>query len=332
MEESGDTPESIDAIAVTRGPGLLGSLLVGTTTARTLAMLWKKPLIGVHHTLGHLSSTWLVDEDALQPACPSGRRATCNPFFPILTLSASGGHTDLWYRTSHTTGSLLGSTRDDAAGEAFDKGAKLLGLPYPGGPSIAKAAEGGNPHAHEFPLPLRNDPSLDFSFSGLKTSLRYLLDDLQFSIQDSLPAEALPVPQADSAKVGQFSIANIAASYEHAICAHLTDRITRALQRHSDVREVHLVGGVSANTYLRSSMTLQLARPRQTSVRLANGPMAGRAPCNLVLRHPSKLVYCTDNAAMIAAAGAFLVQEFGEKAYESFETTASLPLAMAVSS
>src|SRR3989344_2396156 len=119
--------DQIDAIAVTKGPGLLGSLLIGTVTSRALASIWEKPLIGVHHTLGHLSSTWLD--------LPEGQE----PQFPILTLSASGGHTELWLRTNHLSGTLLGRTRDDAAGEAFDKGATLLGLPYPGGPSISKA-------------------------------------------------------------------------------------------------------------------------------------------------------------------------------------------------
>ncbi len=304
LEESGDTPESIDAIAVTKGPGLLGSLLVGTTTARTLAMLWKKPLIGVHHTLGHLSSIWLCDN--AQPGTrnqPFDQAQDRQPIFPILTLSASGGHTDLWHRTSHTRGSLLGSTRDDAAGEAFDKGAKLLGLPYPGGPSIAKAGESGDAHAHEFPLPLRNDPSLDFSFSGLKTALRYTIQKL------GAETEQL---KAQSSKLK----ANLAASYQYAICAHLIDRIIRALHRHPDIREVHLVGGVSANIYLRSAL--------HTAMHLQP------ATCNLALRHPSKISYCTDNAAMIAAAAEFLVRECAEKAYESFETTASIPLAMAI--
>ncbi|TSD00020.1 MAG: O-sialoglycoprotein endopeptidase [Candidatus Peregrinibacteria bacterium Greene1014_49] len=289
LTEANITPNTLDAIAVTKGPGLLGSLLVGTTTARVLATLWKKPLIGVHHTLGHLSSTWLSDDSRLP--IPDSQ-------FPILTLSASGGHTDLWHRTSHTKGTLLGSTRDDAAGEAFDKGASLLGLPYPGGPSIAKAAESGDPHAYNFPLPLHNDPSLDFSFSGLKTSLRYLLRDLDQS-------------QIINRK---SQIVHIACSYQHALCAHLIDRILRALHRHPEIHEVHLVGGVSANTYLRT--TLQSAITAQYP--------------NIVLRHPSKIIYCTDNAAMIAAAGEFLVREHGEKTYESFETTASLPLAMAV--
>lgn len=280
LEEAKIDPKDIDAIAVTKGPGLLGSLLVGTTTARTIATLWKKPLIGVHHTLGHLSSPWLTPDDNFQ--------------FPILTLSASGGHTDLWLRTSHTKGMLLGSTRDDAAGEAFDKGAAQLGLPYPGGPSIAKAAETGDPHAYKFPLPLHNDPSLDFSFSGLKTSLRYLLRDL------------------DQSQIAnrQSQIVHIAASYQHALCAHLIDRITRAVHRHPAIKEIHLVGGVSANIYLRE--------------------MLKKTVHGKTLRWPSKLIYCTDNAAMIAAAGEFLVQEHGAKAYEQFETTASLPLAMAV--
>ena len=285
LKEAKIDPRELDAIAVTKGPGLLGSLLVGTTTARTLATLWKKPLIGVHHTLGHLSSTWL---DPIQDS-PS---TIHHPPFPVLTLSASGGHTDLWLRTSHTKGKLLGSTRDDAAGEAFDKGAAQLGLPYPGGPSIAKAAETGDPHAYKFPLPLHDDPSLDFSFSGLKTSLRYLLRDL-------------------TAHDSPSTIHDIAASYQHALCAHLMDRITRAVHRHPEIKEIHLVGGVSANTSLREML--------QKSVH------------GKTIRWPTKLIYCTDNAAMIAAAGEFLVQEHGERAYEQFETTASLPLAMAVS-
>jgi len=137
MHEADIPVGEIDAIAVTRGPGLLGSLLVGTTTARVLSYSWNRPLIGVHHTLGHLSSPWLA---------PPGVESE-DIRFPILSLSASGGHTDLWYRTSHTAGTLLGRTRDDAAGEAFDKGASILGLPYPGGPSISKASEGGSPDA-----------------------------------------------------------------------------------------------------------------------------------------------------------------------------------------
>lgn len=279
LQQAGCTREHIDAIAVTAGPGLLGSLLVGTVTARTLAALWRKPLVPVHHTFGHLCSTWLRD--------PGAEDST--PLFPMLTLSASGGHTDLWYRTGHTTGMLLGRTRDDAAGEAFDKGASMLGLPYPGGPSVSAAAERGNPLAFPFPRPLHDDPSLDFSFAGLKTALRYLLRDLE------IRPEQETVPQR----------ADIAASYQHAICAHLTDRLHRALQRYPDVREIHVVGGVSANTALRSMMC--------------------HIACGRTVRFPARLLYCTDNAAMIAAGAEFLFQERnGQSA--PWETSATLSL------
>lgn len=274
LAEAESSMEMIDAIAVTHAPGLLGSLLVGTIAARTMAWLHHKPLIGVHHTLGHLSSPWLglTDADA--------------PTFPILTLSASGGHTDLWLRTAHTEGRLLGSTRDDAAGEAFDKGASLLGLPYPGGPAIAHAAAGGNPHAFPFPLPLTGqakDESLDWSFSGLKTSLKYLLRD---------------DPTANARQH------DLAASYEYAICHHLVDRLERALQRHADVREVHLVGGVSANLRLRDMV----------------------ASLGKTTRWPTAMSYCTDNGAMIAAAGYVLQRERPETLTLGFDTSATAPL------
>jgi N6-L-threonylcarbamoyladenine synthase len=279
MKEAGADWNTIDAVAVTKGPGLLGSLLVGTVAARAIAHIRHKPLIGVHHTLGHLSSTWLDTAAGDQPR------------FPLLTLSASGGHTDLWLRTAHTTGMLLSRTRDDAAGEAFDKGAFLLGLPYPGGPSISKAGAEGNHHAFTFPLPLKNDDTLDFSFSGLKTSLRYIIRDLQESGVSS-------------------QLADLAASYEHALCAHLIDRMTRALEIHPEITEIHIVGGVSANNRLRAML------------------LAGAA--GKTVRFPTKLSYCTDNAAMIGAAAYFMLNELGDKAYGDFETVASLPLASAV--
>lgn len=271
--------KDIKALAVTRGPGLLGSLLVGTVTARTLASIWQKPLIGVHHTLGHLSSTWLDSEEA--------------PQFPILTLSASGGHSDLWFRTAHTEGTLLGSTRDDAAGEAFDKGAHLLGLPYPGGPSIAKAAENGDETAFPFPLPLGHDDTLDFSFAGLKTALKYTIRDL-------------------AKDLSSLQIASLAASYQHSLCRHLVDKLTRAIHRHPHSKEIHLVGGVSANLHLRSLVT--------------------EAFPDRIVRWPKIISYCTDNAAMIGAAAFFLMQEKGDAAFQTFSTEASLPLGEAVHS
>ncbi len=300
LQEAKVTMTDIDAIAVTRGPGLLGSLLVGTVTARVLASIHKKPLIGVHHTLGHLSSTWLEDWQINSTDNSQFSSRACrgiNFQFPILTLSASGGHTDLWYRTSHTRGKLLGRTRDDAAGEAFDKGASMLWLPYPGGPSIQKAAEDGDPKQFEFPLPLHNEDTLDFSLSGLKTSLKYLLRDLYRRSGGA----SLPLP-------------DLAASFQHAICRHLVDRISRALDRHPDVKEIHLVGGCSANIHLRK-LTADLLE--------TNGVYPER---QRRMRVPKSLNYCTDNAAMIAAAGEFMHQELREDAFMKFETRASMPL------
>jgi len=276
LKEANVKISELDAIAVTRGPGLLVSLLVGSTVARTVSSINKIPLVGVHHTLGHLSSTWLDSSD--------------EPRFPLIALSASGGHTDLWYRVSHTRGELLGSTRDDAAGEAFDKGAQMLSLPYPGGPSIAQAAQDGDPKAFAFPIPLKGEDDLSFSFSGLKTALKYTLKEL--------------------AHIDEQTLKNLAASYQHTICFHLVDRIVSALRKHDDVHEVHLVGGVSANMHLRS--------------------LVEDATVECTLRTPVKIQYCTDNAAMIAAAGFFLMQERGEGAFEAFETMASLPLCKAM--
>ena len=270
LEEANCEPRAIDAIAITKGPGLLVSLLVGTTVARTLASIWKKPLIGVHHTLGHLSSIWLeCDEDIV---------------FPLLSLSVSGGHSDLWYRTSHTEGTLIGQTLDDAAGEAYDKGASLLGLPYPGGPAISKEAMSGDDVSYDFPKPLHDKPGLNFSFSGLKTALKYTLEDID-SIENNLP--------------------DITASYQRAINEHLVMQMRRAIKKYPDAQEVHIVGGVSANSDLRERVESAVSIP---------------------MRVPSTIQYCTDNAAMIAAAGYFLVQEKGQQAYEEFETKASLSL------
>lgn len=275
LSEANVGKEQIDLIAVTKGPGLSGSLLVGTTAARALASLWGKPLIGVHHTLGHLASTLL--ELGEEPA------------FPAITLSASGGHTDLLYRTAHARGFVLGTTRDDAAGEAFDKGAALLGLPYPGGPAIQEHGAKGKRDAFRFPLPLNDGSTLDFSFSGLKTALKYAIRDLE--AEGKTVAEVLP---------------DIAASYEHAVCRHLAARVEESLGFHPEVREVHIVGGVSANVHLRS---------------LVQAGIGAR-----VLRFPVRLSYCTDNAAMIAAAAYTLYCERGERACSPFTTGCSLRL------
>ena len=271
LKQANVQPSDVDAIAATIGPGLLGSLIVGTTAARTLAALWQKPFVPVHHTLGHLTSTWLYEGDE-SPA----------PQFPVLTLSASGGHTDLWYREAHTRGRLLGRTRDDAAGEAFDKGAHLLGLPYPGGPAIAKVALEGHSQAFPFPLPLRDEPDFDYSFAGLKTALKYTLRDT--------PA-------------WQTSLSDIAASYQDAICLHLIDRLERAAHAYPTA-EVHVVGGVAANLRLRELLKKRL--PER------------------IIRTPSAIQFCTDNAAMIAAAAFFQANEHMHPAETG--ASATLPL------
>lgn len=273
MDDASCKKEDIDLIAVTAGPGLMGSLITGTTAARTLASVWNVPLVGLHHTLGHLSSTWL---------CKEGEELD-EPNFPCITLSVSGGHSDVWYRSSHTEQKLLGKTRDDAGGEAFDKGAALLGLPYPGGPSIAACAADGDETAFNFPRPLHGDGSCDFSFSGLKTSLRYLLQDLsEEDIENQKPS--------------------IAASFQHAICKHLLDRLQNAVQSHPEAKEIHVVGGVSANTHLRELIQ------KNTDVQL---------------RTPAIIRYCTDNAAMIASAGYFLAKEKPEVVGQEFATSTS---------
>ena len=280
LKKASINKDQIDAIAVTKGPGLLTSLLVGTMAARTLASTWKKPLVGVHHTLGHLSSVWLTDHKSdtrfqytsiLETGDIDGDK---DPVFPIIALSVSGGHTELWYRESHTKGKLLGSTRDDAAGEAFDKGASLLGLPYPGGPALSRLAEGGNPHFIQFPRPLLGEKTCDFSYSGLKTSLKYALRD-----RGGLDA------------LSDIEKRDVAASFQEAICKHLVSRVEHAIELHPNINQIHLVGGVAANKRLRE--------------------MFDR------IRTPA-LKYCTDNAAMIAAAGTFMIEELNEEAFEPF--------------
>lgn len=270
LDTSSLSMRDVDLIAVTHGPGLLGSLLVGTVTARILASIHAIPLLPIHHTLGHLSSVWLSSGDDAPP-----------PQFPSLTLSVSGGHTDLWLCTGHRTGTRLGRTLDDAAGEAFDKGAALLGLPYPGGPALAALASRGDEQAYSFPDPLSREHGTDFSCSGLKTSLKYLLRDLG--------------PSAD--------LPSVAASYQLAICRHLVSRLLKASEAHSSVRELHIVGGVAANDRLR--LLIQSSFPSHISV-----------------RYPT-LRYCTDNAAMIAAAGYFLWHD-GCRPHD-FRTEATLP-------
>jgi len=214
-------PGSIDAVAATCGPGLMGSLLVGVNFARTLAFAWQVPYVPVHHLEGHIFSA------LLDPVPPNAHP------FPLLALLVSGGHTCLvWSRAPHRY-EILGTTRDDAVGECFDKVARLLHLPYPGGPSIQQAAEGGNPQAVAFPRAMTQTDSLDFSYSGLKTAVLYELRDSSASVTD------------------------IAASFQAAAIDALVIKTKRALQQ-TKAESLVVAGGVAANRLLRARLVNEL--------------------------------------------------------------------------
>jgi N6-L-threonylcarbamoyladenine synthase len=261
--------EKIDAIAVAYGPGLISSLLIGTSAANMMSMLLDKPLIGVKHILGHVYAPFLESKGT--------------PQFPILSLSVSGGHNELFYMRDHFDFDVLGETVDDAAGEAFDKVARMLGLAYPGGPAIEALAKKGNPLAISFPkAKFENPESLDFSFSGLKTSVQYFLEKRVKSRKKVTPKEK----------------ADIAASFQKAVIDALVGNVLKALARFPDVREVHLTGGVSANMALRTTLEKDLL-----SIKTGKSGLFGAK--KIVFRTPMKMSYCTDNGAMIAGAAYF---------------------------
>ena len=251
LEEAGRTAQDIDAIAYTAGPGLVGALLVGASCAQALAFAWEIPALGVHHMEGHLLAPMLEE----QP-----------PQFPFVALLVSGGHTQLVRVDGIGRYALLGESLDDAAGEAFDKTAKMLGLVYPGGPEIARLAERGVPGRFVFPRPMTDRPGLDFSFSGLKT---FALNTWQ---QQRTGGESDEQVRCD-----------IALAFQQAVVETLTIKCKRAL-KHAHLKSLVIAGGVSANQALRSGLEKMLkelggqvfyARPR----------------------------FCTDNGAMIAYAG-----------------------------
>jgi N6-L-threonylcarbamoyladenine synthase len=218
----------IDAIAVTRGPGLAGSLVVGMNTAKGLALGRNLPLIGVNHLEGHIYSAWAIPEESKSPAEP--------PKFPLMALLVSGGHTELNLMTDHLTYKRLGGTTDDAAGEAFDKVARLLSLPYPGGPSIQKVSVIGDPKAFTFPR-ARLEGTWDFSFSGIKTAVLRVVRKLE---EDNQP---LPIE-------------DLAASFQAAIVDILYLKTMDAARKYQ-VREIVVAGGVSANKSLRETFQNQ---------------------------------------------------------------------------
>lgn len=249
VNQAGLAWADLTGIAVTQGPGLAGALLVGVNYAKALAYALNIPVVGVSHLEGHIASAWI--QDSTFP-------------MPCVVLVVSGGHTHLYYKERIGHCRLLGATRDDAAGEAFDKGAQLLSLEYPGGPAIDRLARQGNPEAIAFPRSYLKKGSLDFSFSGLKTALLYKLQAMN-----------------ELARASQA--ADLAASYQEAIVTVLVEKAFAAV-RSSGAQALAVVGGVSANSRLR---TLLQQRAASENLRLSLSPLA----------------YCTDNAAMVAAAG-----------------------------
>ncbi len=249
MREAGIQWAALKGLAVTRGPGLAGSLIVGVNYAKGLSYALHIPMVGINHLEGHIASAWLQD-----------------PTFqvPCIVLVVSGGHSHLYLKQTDGACALLGCTRDDAAGEAFDKGAQMLGLEYPGGPEIDRLAQTGSPTAIPFPRSYLTKGSLDFSFSGLKTALLYKLQQM-----DQRQREA--------------RVADLAAGYQEAIVTVLVDKAFSAVTSQS-VSALAVVGGVSANTRLRILLQRQASA---SGIRLSLPPLS----------------YCTDNAAMIAAAG-----------------------------
>ncbi|OGQ97807.1 MAG: tRNA (adenosine(37)-N6)-threonylcarbamoyltransferase complex transferase subunit TsaD [Deltaproteobacteria bacterium RIFOXYD12_FULL_55_16] len=249
LTQAGVTLDDLDGLAVTQGPGLVGSLLVGLSFAKAISAVKGLPYVGVDHIVGHLLSPFLEKEQ---------------PPFPYIALVASGGHSSIFLVHDHTTSQLLGRTRDDAAGEAFDKVGKMLGLEYPGGPVISRLAETGNPAAIPFPRAWLAPDSLDFSFSGLKTAVANYLHQRQ-------------------EKNEPVNICDICASFQEAVVEVLCEKVLKAAQRHH-IKTVALAGGVAANPRLRRTLQ-KLGAER-----------------GLRIFMPS-LELCTDNAAMIALAG-----------------------------
>jgi N6-L-threonylcarbamoyladenine synthase len=272
--------DDLAALAVTRGPGLAGSLLVGANTAKAIAWARGLPIVATNHLEGHLYSNWLdaggkiVPETITRPSLPA--LAAEGRAFPLLTLIVSGGHTELILMTGHGRYRRLGSTLDDAAGEAFDKVARLLGLPYPGGPAIQRAAEGGNPAAFDLPRGLTSPATppehrFNFSFSGLKTAV---------------------LRQVRALGTGELPVADLAASFQAAVVDVLIAKTADAA-RASGVGRICICGGVAANQALRAAAA---GLPAPVSI--------------------PPFFLCTDNAAMIAAAASFRLEHAGPSALD----------------
>jgi N6-L-threonylcarbamoyladenine synthase len=270
----------IDAFAFTQSPGLIGSLLVGSQFAKSLAAALDKPLIAVHHMQAHVLAN-LIDEK--------------KPGFPFLCLTVSGGHTQIVVCESPTRMEVIGETIDDAAGEAFDKSAKLLGLPYPGGPLVDHYAQKGNPDRFTFPEP--QIAGLDFSFSGLKTSILYFLQNAGRSLSYKPEFAAT---EEEKKKFIEENLADICASVQQRIITILIHKLEKAA-RQTGIRDVCLAGGVSANSGLRKNF-LETGRKNNWNTFIP------------------AFEYCTDNAAMIAITGYY---KYLEKDFSELSVTAS---------
>jgi N6-L-threonylcarbamoyladenine synthase len=271
LDEAGVKLGDLDGIAVTQGPGLVGSLLIGCSVAKALAWVHRTPLVGVNHLEGHVYAAFLTDDP---------------PVHPFLALVVSGGHTALYHAREPLRYALIGQTRDDAAGEAFDKVAKLLGLGFPGGPAIQRTAEQGDPRAVAFPLAQMTDGARDFSFSGIKTSV-------SLYVKRHAPLSAA-------------QIADVAASFQAAVVKMLVRKTIRAAL-HLGVKRVVLTGGVAANGPLRERLR-------------------GEATEHGIALHIPPPRLCTDNAAMITAAGTARLQA-GERAGLDMNARPDLALA-----
>lgn len=267
------TIDDIDAIAVTHTPGLVGSLLAGTLAARTLAVLHDKPFYPTHHLKSHIYANWL-----------SGFQ----PEFPLLAAVISGGHTQIIYMERHDHFEIIGTTRDDAIGECFDKVAKILGLPYPGGPAIANAAKNGNPTKYHLPIPKVD--GLDFSFSGIKTAvLRAVQKELNLPI--TTPSYEL------QKHLSEQQIADFAASFQATAVDILIKKLKKAAETHP-VKSVLLAGGVSANQLLREELKKHFEKTHK-----------------VYFPEPK---FSTDNGAMVASAAYFSIQS-GEKVSDPYQ-------------
>lgn len=283
--------DDIDGVAVTYAPGLVGSLLVGTLAARTLALLKNKPLYPIHHVEAHVYANFITSQsNDINLALPSKQ-----PSFPMLALIVSGGHSQLVLFKGHGDYELLGQTQDDAVGEAFDKVAKILGLPYPGGPSIAKAALDGDAHAYALPK-AKLKGAYDFSFSGLKTAVLRAVQS-EVGVDTSFPSNDL------AERLNDVQKANFAASFQRIAIETLVDKAEAAFKDYLPASVV-IAGGVAANQELRRQLSERLPLPIEY------------APMSL----------CTDNAAMIATLGYFYAQHKQPTSPLELEVTPSLSM------